>query len=121
MKKNQKRLVALAVMMMASPLCSASSESEDNGAVGAANYVGSANPGQVSAALGDPNATTAGLFGTMVAPTNDIDYYSFYANAGDVIKLDIDNGFNDSTWTGVDTEVGLFDDSPQHLLLDAND
>jgi len=53
------------------------------------------------------------------AGSDDLDYYMFYANAGDVLTVDIDNGFG-GTRT-VDTVVAIFDNSADHNILRLND
>lgn len=51
--------------------------------------------------------------------SDDLDYYRFYANAGDVLTIDIDNG-----WGGtqpVDTMIYLFGTDAKHTQLRFND
>ena len=49
----------------------------------------------------------------------DLDFFSFYAKAGDVITLDIDNGYG--VGKSVDTIIGLFGSGADHPLLRMND
>lgn len=110
MKKNQKSLITLAILMAASPLYAATiSEVEPNDTYDVSQYVNGSNPADISGAITTGTSLTS----------NDVDFYSIYANAGDEITIDIDNAYNDSTWTGVDTLVGLFDSSG--TLVDQND
>lgn len=53
------------------------------------------------------------------AGSSDLDYYTFYANAGDVITVDIDNGIGGTK--SVDTVLAIFDSSPAHTILRFND
>ena len=49
----------------------------------------------------------------------DLDFYSFYAKAGDVLTLDIDNGYG--VGQSVDTIIALFGAGPDFPLLRMND
>lgn len=51
--------------------------------------------------------------------TDDLDYYTFYANAGDVLTVDIDNGIGGAQ--SVDTVLAIFDTTPSHTMLRFND
>lgn len=50
---------------------------------------------------------------------NDLDYYTFYANAGDVITVDIDNGIGGEQ--SVDTMLAIFDSTSAHNILRFDD
>lgn len=123
MKKNQKRLIALAVMMTASPLYAASlNEIEANHPINASQYISiNDNTMDIAGAIGTVSASTATstvsdpmspLMG-MLAPApvpvleTDLDYYSFYAQAGDVVTVDIDDGVGGIK--SVDTVIAVFD------------
>lgn len=49
----------------------------------------------------------------------DLDYYTFYAMAGAVVSVDIDNGYGDAQ--SVDTMIAIFDSTPAHSILRWND
>lgn len=51
--------------------------------------------------------------------SDDLDYYMFYANAGDVLTIDIDNGYGDAA--SVDTMIYLMDSSTSHTVLRFDD
>lgn len=51
--------------------------------------------------------------------STDVDYYSFYANAGDVLNLDIDHGIGGVK--SVDTVMAVYDPSSDHNMLRADD
>lgn len=53
------------------------------------------------------------------AGPDDLDYYSFYANAGDVVTVDIDNGIGGAE--SVDTLMAIFDPSDNYTILRYND
>jgi hypothetical protein len=124
MKKNQKRLIALAIMMAASPIYAASlSEVEANHPLDSSQYlsVSASNPHQLSAAIGTVGATETIVMpgGSIVIPatTDDLDYFSFYANAGDVVTFDIDGGVDGQEY--VDTILAVFDNNK--ILLRMSD
>lgn len=50
---------------------------------------------------------------------DDLDYYTFYANAGDVVTIDIDNGVGGTQ--SVDTMIAVFDSGPNHDILRFDD
>ena len=50
---------------------------------------------------------------------HDLDFYSFYAKAGDVLTLDIDGGYG--VGTSVDTVIALFGTGPGYPMLRIND
>lgn len=64
-----------------------------------------------------------GAMGTVGARTyhNDVDFYTFDANEGDVLTIDIDNGYGGEG--SIDTIVGIFDESGTLLRMnnDMND
>jgi len=132
MKKNQKRLLAFAVMMAIAPAYAASlSEVEENSPINSSQYLTITDKvTEINAAVGVPSATSTstimpapGVIPTAPllapAPTSepDLDYYSFYANAGDVVTLDIDGGIGGVQ--SVDTIVAVFDES--YKVLRQND
>lgn len=47
------------------------------------------------------------------------DFYTFYATAGDVVTIDIDNGMGGEK--SVDTKIAVFDGGSDHKLLDSDD
>lgn len=49
----------------------------------------------------------------------DLDYYTFYANAGSVVTVDIDNGIGGVQ--SVDTMIAIFDSTPAHAILRFDD
>lgn len=124
MKKNQKHLLTLAILMAASPLYAASiSEIEDNHPINSAHYLNDASGKvQINAAIGTVGATeTVSMKGktfTKLASTDDVDFYSFFAKAGDVITIDIDNGVGGQQ--SVDTILGLFDNDKKLLRMNDN-
>jgi hypothetical protein len=69
-------------------------------------------------ALGAANAySIKGVIGILgEGSMGDVDYYSFSASAGDVVTIDIDNGYGGEG--AVDTILGIID--PQGNLLDYN-
>lgn len=117
MKKNQKRLIALAIMMAASPVFAASlSEIEANNPINSAQYLNvKDNLIEINGVIGSLSSSTTtdtstspfGLFPVMAAEEPDLDYYSFYAQAGDVVTFDIDGG--DGGAKAVDTIMAVFD------------
>lgn len=124
MKKNQKRLIALAIMMAASPIYAASlNEFEANHPINSSQYLNDASKHvEISAAIGvvgatETVATSRGSY-TRLATTDDVDFYSFFAQAGDVITVDIDNGIGGQQ--SVNTILGLYD-SKKTLLRMNND
>lgn len=53
------------------------------------------------------------------AGPDDLDYYTFYANAGDVLTIDIDHGIGGTQ--SVDTVIAVFDSTSEHIILRASD
>lgn len=53
------------------------------------------------------------------AGTDDLDYYTFYANAGDVLTIDIDHGMGGTQ--SVDTIIAVFDTTANHTILRQDD
>lgn len=123
MKNNTKRMLTLAVMMAASPLYAAVSEIEVNHPLTAAQYVTpNGSSLEVNAAIGVVGATqtittSRGTY-TVLAKTDDLDFFSFFAKAGDVVTLDIDNGYGGGQ-QNVDTTMAVFDESG--TMLRTND
>jgi len=64
---------------------------------------------ELSAAIG--NVTGAAV--------EDLDFYSFYGQAGDVVTLDIDGGYGGLR--SVDTVMAIFGDAPDYHMLRMND
>ena len=118
---NSKRLIAMAVMLASSPLYAATiSEIEQNQTIGTSQYVTTNDKViDISAALGTVGATVTvntsrGSY-TGLAPTDDLDVYSFYAQAGDVVTLDIDHGIGGQQ--NVDTNLAVFDSNGKILRV----
>lgn len=63
------------------------------------------------------NLSVAAMLGN--AGSDDLDYYAFYANAGDVLTVDIDNGIGGAE--SVDTLIAIFDSTESHTILRLND
>lgn len=121
MNNNTKRLITLAVMLAASPLYAANlSEIEENQSLSTSQYI-SVNDKvmDMHAALGTVGATVTVNTGratfTSLAPTSDLDVYSFYAQAGDVVTLNIDNGVGGQQ--SVDTILAVFDSNGKMLRM----
>lgn len=51
--------------------------------------------------------------------SDDLDYFSFRATAGDVVTIDINNGIGGAQ--SVDTVLAVFDGGPEHKILRFND
>lgn len=51
--------------------------------------------------------------------SDDLDYFSFQATAGDVVTIDINNGIGGTQ--NVDTVLAVFDGGPDHKILRFND
>ena len=49
----------------------------------------------------------------------DLDFFSFYAKAGDVVSVDIDNGYG--VGKSVDTLIAIFSSDSEHRMLRMND
>ncbi len=131
MKKNQKRLLTLAVLMATSPAFAAMSlnELEPNNTAGTAqNITLQGGEIDVNAAISDPATSTTstttstsptaaflpGMTG-MTAPVNvnDVDFYSFYAEAGTVITLNVSG-------TALYTTVAVFDNNNSYKVMRTN-
>ena len=52
-------------------------------------------------------------------PVQDLDFYSFYGQAGDVVTFDIDSGMGGLR--SVDTVMAIFGDAPDYRMLRMND
>jgi len=59
-----------------------------------------------------------GILGNGSLGINDVDFYSFTGQAGDVVTIDIDGGMK-SDGSGVDTYIAIF--KPDSTILQAND
>jgi len=112
MTKNlNTRFAAMAAFLaasMASGAASAIVEIEDNNTIATAQRLAiSGGSVEVNAILGN---------GSLGA--NDVDFYSFTGQAGDLVTIDIDGGMK-SDGSGVDTYVAIF--RPDSTILLAND
>src|SRR5712691_11191460 len=109
--KPNTRFAAMAAFLaasMASGAAFAIVEIEDNNTIATAQrLVISGGSVEVNAILGN------GSLGV-----NDVDFYSFTGNAGDMVTIDIDGGMK-SDGTGVDTTIAIF--TPDSKILLAND
>lgn len=121
MSKHQLGLSILAALLAATPaFASTSSEVEQNDSIAAAQYltIGDRNM-NVSAVLGTVGAgetvTMRGVSFTQLSPTADLDFFSFYAQAGDVVTLDVDNGIGGQQ--SVDTILAVFDSAGTMLRM----
>ncbi len=110
MKSYKKSLLTLAIMFATAPAMAATlNEVEVNNPIQSAQSVNiTDDTTTINAAIGvlsvqSPAGTTE----------SDLDYYSFYAQEGDVITLDIDGGIGGVK--SVDTILGLYD-ANYHLL-----
>lgn len=136
MKKNQKRLITLAIMLAASPLYAASlNEIEVNHPINSSQYMSiNDNVMEINGVIGTISTSSTTTTTTTTAPTmgglpgmpspvpapaeeSDLDYYSFYAQAGDVVTVDIDGGVGGTK--PVDTIVAVFDSN--NMLQRMND
>jgi hypothetical protein len=64
-------------------------------------------------------AQVTGILGNGLLGVNDVDFYSFAGNAGDVVTAAIQGGYNINTGTGVDTYIAIF--KPDSTILAADD
>lgn len=89
------------------------SEFESNHPIDSAQRVDIANGSiAINAFLGPANGTSA---------RDDLDFYTFYGQEGDVVTLDIDDGYGDPTGGSVDTYIAVFGTGPGFPLLRTND
>lgn len=88
-------------------------ETEPNQPIGSAQSL--AVVGGTAGAKG--SATVNGVVGSLTSylPVNDVDFYSFYAQADDVISVNIDCGMNCGT-RFVKSLVGIFGPAPDYKL-----
>jgi len=62
----------------------------------------------------------AGVVGNLSgAVVDDVDFYKFYAQEGDVVTVDIDGGIGGAR--SIDTEIAVFSDGPTFKKIAAND
>lgn len=104
LKHNLPKLLALAVPCSVASIADAgmtSNEVEPNQPIGAAQHVTDASDVTFLANLGNGGA-------------DDVDYYVFYATAGEVLDVDIDG-------TVVDTCIAVFGGAPSYDILREND
>lgn len=124
MKKNQKRLITLAILMATAPAFADTTLNE----VEVNNYIDNPQSLTLQSGIIDVNAaitdsttsTTSTTFSSplMLLPTapvnvNDVDYYSFYAEAGTVVTLNVYG-------TALYTTVAVFDNSNNHQVMRTN-
>ena len=61
------------------------------------------------------DVVVSGFIGTLQGSANDVDYYAFHANAGDVVTIDIDNGIGGAQ--SIDLVLALFDPQNNYAIL----
>lgn len=117
MNKTIRTFLAVAAAVLALPgLAQAASESEANHPVGLA---------QALAIEADAGLTTGGtaidaVIGNNSGPAvQDLDFFTFNGQAGDVVTLDIDGGMGGAR--NVDTILAVFGPAPAYALLRSND
>jgi hypothetical protein len=108
----------LALLLSAPGLAPAVQESESN------HPVASAQALQITDITVDGRATTGAVIDGVVGnlsgtPVQDLDYFVFEGQEGDVVTLDIDGGMGGLR--KVDTILGLFGPAPAFTLLHTND
>lgn len=84
--------------------------------------IGSAQPLTIVPGTGGEkgSATIHGVLGNLTgSPVVDLDFYSFYGLAGDVVTVDIDGGMGGAR--SVDTIVAVFGPAPGYKMLRQND
>lgn len=101
-------LVAIVPCLMISSVYAGNttSEQEPNNPIASPEKVEHASNETIQAVLGN-----GGFY--------DLDYYTFYAKAGDVVTADIDHGIGGQR--SVDTVMAIFDSSADHNILRFND
>lgn len=87
-------------------------EAEANHPIGAAQKVEPNGMATIAAALGNATGT---------ATVDDVDYYSFYGTAGDVVTFDIDGGYGGGGTRNVDTVMAVFSTATGNPILAMND
>ncbi|MEJ2359937.1 MAG: pre-peptidase C-terminal domain-containing protein [Gammaproteobacteria bacterium] len=108
-KKNLARLfVTMAACLFAAmaQAGNAITESEPNNPIAGPEQLTTPADVSISAYLGNAGA-------------DDLDYYLFYANAGDVVTVDIDHGIGGQQ--SVDTVLAIFDNTSNHDILRFDD
>jgi len=128
MNKNVKHLIAMALMVATSPIYAGTISEIDqnnsqNNTIGTAQYISITDKStDISGTLGTIGVTVTVNTGkgsyTDLAPTDDLDFYSFYAQAGDSITLNIDNGYGGKQ--RVDTIIAVFDSNGKMLRMNNN-
>jgi len=84
--------------------------------------ISSAQPLAISVEEGMPTgeATADGVLGTLTGvPVQDLDFYTFRGQEGDVVTVDIDGGMGGVR--SADTILGIFGPGPTYTLLHQND
>ncbi len=110
-KKLDTRFAAMAAFLaasMASEAAFAIVEIEDNNTIATAQRL----------VISGGSVEVNGILGNGSLGANDVDFYSFTGQAGDVVTIDIDGGMK-SDGTGVDTYIAIF--RPDSTILNAND
>lgn len=108
-KFSMKRLLVSVVsclMISSVHAGNTTSEQEPNNPIASPNKVANPSNETVQAYLGNAGA-------------NDLDYFTFYAKAGDVVTADIDHGIGGQK--SVDTVMAIFDTTPNHTMLRFDD
>src|SRR6266571_2493016 len=108
---NTRFFAAMAAFLAASVASEAAFaivESEDNNTIATAQRL----------VISGGSVEVNGIIGNGSLGANDVDFYSFTGNAGDVVTIDIDGGMK-SDGSGVDTYIAIF--RPDSTILQAND
>ena len=101
-------MAAFLAASVASEAAFAIVESEDNNTIATAQRL----------VISGGSVEVNGIIGNGSLGANDVDFYSFTGNAGDVVTIDIDGGMK-SDGSGVDTYIAIF--RPDSTILQAND
>ena len=108
MKTNNTRLLAASLVAFAmTSNAYASAEVEPNNSFTTAQELSGSSSHSIQAMMGNVGDTRHG----------DLDYFKFQAKAGDVLDLDIDNGFGDTG--NLNTIVAIFDASARLLRMNS--
>lgn len=118
---RRKLVAALAAVFGAAGTAMAVGEVEPNGSIATAQRLEAVADGS-----GKGSATVTGMVGTTSGTAvQDVDFYSFYAGAGDVVTLNIDSAAGGSLDTHIylfgpdQTELGYNDDDASGGTLDS--
>lgn len=117
MNKTTRTYLVVAAAALALPgLALAASESEANHPVGLAQPLAI----EAEASLDTGGAAIDAVIGSNSgAPAQDLDFFTFNGQAGDVVTLDIDGGMGGTR--SVDTILAVFGPAPAYALLRTND